>query len=576
MLSIQTITSPKSVGPTPKASSTSLACAGRWIPTNRCRVRTRILPEWKSHSERASGDLRTSSWDTPTALFRGRSFLFVILRYCRLLYPSFLYVSYRKFYIPHHKHSLKWKLSGAQYAVRASMDHNIQPPTRPYMLFRPFQCTTETVRGPVAILEPGMQRAPPQLKILDPLFRVGSSRPQRMHNGLALSLLDFLLVTAMILLTPNDEWTNVTRTNPSESVADSGHSSYNTLSSDPLGPLLHNTSEATPEIELWRSAIPTRVVEEDQSQCGESSDGSSSRATSRLSFRTDIQSTTQHSTYPSGQGVFPTRSDSSLSLPSHSRSFSQHGRRRTRELPMPPMPPFLGHNPPSATSIESPVTSLPHGQQSQNAPPPIPPLPTALSASLPPHDLRLSVLSPISVSSRSVAASPTSSIHSRSLPTPPTSKPPLGLLPLISPNSAVAATTMSPVSEPAPPLPRHPTLQRAHSHSRLRDSSPYPSSPHDHKPLVKGPPHYAANAHISPPLPISAHTSVLSDVMDPSLNIRTTNVPPRLCTRSATTPSADTSLTSGDPYDMPPAYSSLDIARSSLRLRTVNGDAGSE
>jgi len=411
-----------------------------------------------------------------------------------------------------------------------------------------------------------MQRAPPQLKILDPLFRVGSSRPQRMHNGLALSLLDFLLVTAMILLTPNDEWTNVTRTNPSESVADSGH----TFSSDPLRPLLHNTSEATPEIELWRSSIPPRVTGEDQSQCGESSDSSSSRATSRLSFRTDIQSTTQDSTYPSGQGVFPLRSDSSLSLPSHSRTFSQHGHRRTRDLPVPPIPPSFGHNPPSATSIESPMTYLPHGQHPQNVPPPVPPLPTALPASLPPHDLRLSPLSPISAPSRSVAASPASSIHSRSLPTPPTSKPPLGLLSLISPNSAVAATTVSPVSEPA----HHPTLSRVHS-SRLRDSAPYPSSPHDHKPLVKAPPNYAASAHIFPQLPISAHPSVLSDVMSPSLNIQT-NVPLDLSVGSATTTSADTSLTSGDPYDMPPAYSPLDLARSALPLRTINGDAGSE
>ncbi|KAH9017557.1 hypothetical protein EDB84DRAFT_1521582, partial [Lactarius hengduanensis] len=79
--------------------------------------------------------------------------------------PSLL-PSYRKFYIPHHRHSLRWKRSGVHYA-----------------------CTTETVKGPVAVLEPAMQRAPPQLKILDPLFRLGSSKPQRMHNGLPLSLL---------------------------------------------------------------------------------------------------------------------------------------------------------------------------------------------------------------------------------------------------------------------------------------------------------------------------------------------------------------------------------------------------
>jgi len=146
----------------------------------------------------------------------------------------------------------------------------------------------------------------------------------------------------------------------------------------------------------------------------------------------------------------------------------------------------------------------------------------------------------------------------------------LGLLSLISPNSAAATITVSPVSEPA----HHPTLSRAHSHSRLRESASYPNSPHDHKPPVKAPPHYAANAHIFPQLPISAHTSVLSDVM-PSLNIHT-NVLPDLSAGSATTTSAGTGLTSGDPYDMPPAYSPLDMARSALPLRAVNGDVGNE
>src|SRR5579863_4879916 len=132
---------------------------------------------------------------------------------------------------------------------------NITIPTCSHVSFRSLQCTTETVKGPVAILEPGIQRAPPQVKILDPLFRVGTSRPQRMHNGLALSLLDFLLVTAMILITPNDEWMNVTRPNPSDAIADFGHTSHNS-SSDPRAPLLH-TSEVSPEIERWRSSVAT-------------------------------------------------------------------------------------------------------------------------------------------------------------------------------------------------------------------------------------------------------------------------------------------------------------------------------
>ncbi|KAH9007991.1 hypothetical protein EDB84DRAFT_1552453, partial [Lactarius hengduanensis] len=72
-----------------------------------------------------------------------------------------LFSSYRKIYIPHHRHSLRWKRSRVHYA-----------------------CTTEIVKGPVAVLEPAMQRAPPQLKILDPLFAWVPTSPQSMHNGL--------------------------------------------------------------------------------------------------------------------------------------------------------------------------------------------------------------------------------------------------------------------------------------------------------------------------------------------------------------------------------------------------------
>jgi hypothetical protein len=454
---------------------------------------------------------------------------------------------------------------------RTSFDKQIYTiPTCPHMLFRSLQCTTETVRGPVAILEPGIQRAPPQVKILDPLFRVDTSRPQRMHNGLALSLLDFLLVTAMILITPNDEWTNVTRPNAADSVAESGHPSHSP-SSDPL---LHG-SEAAPEIERWRSSvIPARVAEEDQSRCGESSDGSSSRATSRLSFRTDIQSAAQHSTYPSGQGFFSTPSSSSHSLPSQTPTSSQLARRRTRELPIPPIPSSFRHNPPSASSVASHVSYLPQRQHSQEMPPPMPPLPATFPA---PHDLRQPLTPPVSVSSRRVTESPTS-IHSRSLPTPPTpssSNIPFSLLPLVSPNSAVSTT-----APPLPgPVPHHPTLSRSQSHSLLQHSALYTSSPHDYKPPFEIPHNYAANAHVSPPLPISAHTSVLTEVMSTPLSICTTGVTPALGAGAASAISAASSLPAEeDLYDLPPAYSLLDVPRQSRHIRATDdgGDAGGE
>ena len=392
-----------------------------------------------------------------------------------------------------------------------------------------------------------------------------------MHNGLALSLLDFLLVTAMILMTPNDEWMNVTRPNPSDSVTESGHHGS---SSDPRASLLHN-SESAPEIERWRSSIPAQVVAGNQSQRGES-DGSSSRATSRLSFHTDLQSAAQHSTYTPGQHLFSTPSSSSHSLPSQSLP-SQLVRRRTRELPVPPKPPSFGHNPPSASSIASHVSYLPHGQHSQKEPPPMPPLPTTFPA--PSHDSRRPVTTPASVLSRRVTDSPTS-IHSRSLPTPPTpssSKPPFPLLPLVPPNSAVCTT--------APPLPGpvHPMLSRSQSHSHLRHSAVYASSPHDYKPPLKIPHNHAPNAHASPPLPISAHTSVLTEVMSTPLSICTTGVTPALSAGAASAVSAvsaDTSLTAAeeDLYDLPPAYSLLDVPRPSLRIRATddNDHAGGE
>ncbi|KAI9448940.1 hypothetical protein BJY52DRAFT_294368 [Lactarius psammicola] len=113
--------------------------------------------------------------------------------------------SYRKFYIPDHRHSLRWKRSGVHYA-----------------------CTTETVKGPVAVLEPAMQRAPPQIEVLDPLF-------------------DFFLVTALLM--PSEEWMNVTRTSPSDSFLDDGNPSDVSpgLSPSNTRPFSGSPSSGTPE-----------------------------------------------------------------------------------------------------------------------------------------------------------------------------------------------------------------------------------------------------------------------------------------------------------------------------------------
>ncbi|THH09201.1 hypothetical protein EW146_g8753 [Bondarzewia mesenterica] len=110
-------------------------------------------------------------------------------------YPYGSLLSYRKFYLPHHPHSMRWKRVGSNY-----------------------YCSTANVKGPVAILEPANLTAPPQLKVFDALHRPDASQPQRTHGGVPLSLLDFLLVTSMLLTTDADEWTNVTRAAPSTSL----------------------------------------------------------------------------------------------------------------------------------------------------------------------------------------------------------------------------------------------------------------------------------------------------------------------------------------------------------------------
>ena len=402
-----------------------------------------------------------------------------------------------------------------------------------------------------------------------------------MHNGLALSLLDFLLVTAMLLLTPNDEWVNVTRTNPSsEFVPDSEPPYDGSFSHEPPDmkqQLL--TPEATPVIERWRSAIPPRVVEDSPSEIGECSDGqsSSSRSASRLSFHMDTQSTAQHSEYPPRQGIFAL-SDSSLSLASHALSLPRLGRGhgRTRELPLPPtLPPTPHSHGPSfargTPSFSSYATHVSHGQHSKDEPPPIPPLPGSSSTSSPPRIVR-PVINTSSIFSRPVAGSPTSSIHSRSLPVPPTPSTSKSRMPSL-PDCSPPITPISALPGPVPSLPRRSSLMRTHSYSHLRNATiPYSDSPRDFKPLVKAPPNYVTTHPDPPALPISAHVSVQREAMNRSLSIRT-NVAPVSSVASAPA-SADT--VDADPFDMPPAYSLIDLTHSSSQLQIVNGEMGGQ
>ena len=230
------------------------------------------------------------------------------------------------------------------------------------------------------------------------------------------------------------------------------------LSSGALNLTTPHTSEATPEIERWRSTISTRVVDDNRSHYAESVDGPASegqsRATSRLSSNIDHYSAMQH--IPR-QWVYTTHSSSSLSLAWNLRS-------RTRELP--PVPPSQGYSYTSGPSSTSSQTSfVQHKRVTQDEPPsPIPPIPASSYNS--PQDSRPPI-SPISAPSRR-ATSPTSSIHSRSLPIPPPLSTKLPVPPLPLPIVLSYFNPASPDPGPGASTPPHPVPQRSRSFTNLQ------------------------------------------------------------------------------------------------------------
>ncbi|KAG7446638.1 uncharacterized protein BT62DRAFT_130849 [Guyanagaster necrorhizus] len=96
---------------------------------------------------------------------------------------SILSSSPRKFNIPGYSKTLKWKAVGSCY-----------------------WCTCSSVEGPVATLDPAVGSVPPRLKIFETLYDKYDARPTIMHHGVSLLLLDYLVLTALLLVTDAQEW----------------------------------------------------------------------------------------------------------------------------------------------------------------------------------------------------------------------------------------------------------------------------------------------------------------------------------------------------------------------------------
>ncbi|KAF8269270.1 hypothetical protein EI94DRAFT_1014802 [Lactarius quietus] len=100
-------------------------------------------------------------------------------------------------------------------------------------------------------------------------------------------------------------------------------------SSGALDPTTLHASEATPEIEPWRSSISNPIIDDSRSHYAESVDSpdseSRSRATRRLQSHTDHHRAMRHA-YTPGQGVYRIHSGSLLSLTYYTASESKNSR----------------------------------------------------------------------------------------------------------------------------------------------------------------------------------------------------------------------------------------------------------
>ncbi|KAF5386250.1 hypothetical protein D9615_002634 [Tricholomella constricta] len=89
----------------------------------------------------------------------------------------------RKFNIPNYSQNLKWRRVGNSY-----------------------WCTTAAVKGPIAILDPAVDSLPPRLNVFETLHDKYDARPMLVHHGVSILLLDYLLVTALFLVTDVQDW----------------------------------------------------------------------------------------------------------------------------------------------------------------------------------------------------------------------------------------------------------------------------------------------------------------------------------------------------------------------------------
>lgn len=471
----------------------------------------------------------------------------------------------------------------------------------------PRKCTTQTVKGPVAVLEPTTGLSGPELRIYHPVFDPHAPNTQRMHAAVPLSVLDFLLVTSMLLLTESDEWTNISRApapdiapDPAPSNSDSVAGGLDYLQSampavPPLPtPVRANTFHGSPArnrsttslasgpsagsgiVERWRANVAPRPPTPDDA--ARSGSPGTSQSQSKRASRSSAESERPRPPSPLTHR-FSMRSIASGS----GRPHTSHGvSPSVRDLPVPPVPqiPPLAYEPggplgPPArvTTTQqmlarspSPATSQQSGSLHATPPPQgQTTIQQQLSSSpaLGAWEPQASPVSPAfaerTISSRSYppsssgSSTPYPSTPSRALPQPPLPLPPVpASQPIDRQMSKSPGFAGSVRRQPSTPLPSSPSPSNLSgmSASRGQDIDLRRTT------LFKAPPGYAT-AHTDEPVPVSVPATPDLPAAVEGLSIASSDPAPTASPRPETL------------YDTPPpAYSQQDLERRQAALNT--------
>jgi len=223
-------------------------------------------------------------------------------------------LSSRKFNVPHFPHNLKWKLI----------------PGNSYV------CSTSSIKGPIAILDAAVLSASPRLRIYETLIAPELARGQQNHSGVPFLLLDYLIATALLLTTTNQEWLD-----------------------RPADTRLPGSSSRT--VQKWLAIIhskPLPVEEEqergpDSANAGNEPSSPSTPSTRRASSSIWDTHTSWSSNSGSGSGgseqvATPSTPATTPSTHSHSSGFSfARGLSPNQQENIPPVPPLPAVQPPS-------------------------------------------------------------------------------------------------------------------------------------------------------------------------------------------------------------------------------------